>query len=182
MFPEVLPPLQQEFKFWHDKLSLLHPKSMFRLSKLGVSPSIFLDLNYDEPLCSSLMFVTSRRRQCITKGNKSRSISKDTDNKPGDGFSVYQLQSSQTVLVPQLSWKLTSAWIWAVQVLVNHFSDLTYVHLMISTSQKDILAVKSAFERWAEHFGVKIKIYHADNVRFSEHPFIQAIEDNILWG
>ena len=42
MFPEVLSPLQQEFKSWHDKLSHLHPKSMFRLAKLGVLPSIFL--------------------------------------------------------------------------------------------------------------------------------------------
>ena len=36
MFPEMLSPLQKEYKFWHDKLSQLHPKSMFTLSKLGV--------------------------------------------------------------------------------------------------------------------------------------------------
>ena len=68
LFPEVIPPLQQEFKSWHDKLSNLHPKSMFILAKPGVLPSIFLDLKYDVPLCESCIFGTSRRRQWIKKG------------------------------------------------------------------------------------------------------------------
>ena len=38
MFPEVQSPLQQEFKSWNDKLSHLHPKSMFRLVKIGFIP------------------------------------------------------------------------------------------------------------------------------------------------
>ena len=56
MFPEVLTPLQQEFKSCNDKLSHLYPKSMFRLAKFGVLPSIFLKLKDDVPLCASLMF------------------------------------------------------------------------------------------------------------------------------
>ena len=31
MFPELLSTLKQELKSWHDKLSHLHPKYMFRL-------------------------------------------------------------------------------------------------------------------------------------------------------
>ena len=34
MFPEVLSPLQQELKSWHDKLYHLHPKSMFILENM----------------------------------------------------------------------------------------------------------------------------------------------------
>ena len=34
MFPEVLSPLQQEVKSLNDRLSHLHPKSMFRLKNL----------------------------------------------------------------------------------------------------------------------------------------------------
>ena len=70
MFPWVLSPSQQEFKSWHKKLSHFHPKSMFRLAKLGVFPSIFIDLKDDAPLCASWMFGTSRSRKWITKGNK----------------------------------------------------------------------------------------------------------------
>ena len=61
---------------------------MFRIAKLGVLPSNFIDLKDDVHLCVSFMFGTSSRSQWITKVNKSGSISKETDNKPGDGFSV----------------------------------------------------------------------------------------------
>ena len=94
------------------------------------------------------------------------SISKETNNKPGDRVSVYQLQSALTGLLPQLSGNIINVRIWYAQVMVDHLSDLTYVHLMISTSQEYNLSVKAAFEIWAFTFGVKIYIYHADNGRF----------------
>ena len=59
MFPEVLSTLQQEFKSWHDKLSRLHPKYMFRLSKPGVLPSRFIYLKYNVPICELYMFGTA---------------------------------------------------------------------------------------------------------------------------
>ena len=65
---------------------------MFRLSKLGVLPSRFLYLKGDVPLCTSLIFGTERKREKITKGNKTGSIRKETDNNPGAGVSVDQLQ------------------------------------------------------------------------------------------
>ena len=84
MFIEVLSPLQQEFKSCHDMLSNLHPKSMLRLEKPGIIPSIFIDLKDDVTHRVSCMFGTARRKQWITKGNKSGSIRKDNENKPGD--------------------------------------------------------------------------------------------------
>ena len=62
--------------------------------------------------------------------------------------------------------------------MVDHCSDLTYVHPMRSTIQEENLAVKSAFEIRAATFGVKIKRYHADNGRFYEKPFRSEIEDS----
>ena len=59
----------------------------------------------------------------------------------------------------------------------DHFSDLTYMHLVRSTNQEDTLAGKSAFEIWSATFGVKIKRYHADNGQFSEQTFRPEIED-----
>ena len=103
------------------------------------------------------MFLISRRRKLITKGNKLGSIIKDTDNKAGYGVSVDQLQSDQPELVPQFSGKLTSARIWSVKLMVNHFSDLTYVNLIGSTIQEDSLVVKFSFQTWAATFLVKIK-------------------------
>ena len=45
------------------------------------------------------------------------------------------------------------------------------------TPQEEILAGKTAFERWADTFGVKINRYHSDHGNFSEKPFRSAIED-----
>ena len=72
MFPDVLPPLQQELTSWNDKLSHLHPKSMFRLEKLDVLPRRLLDLQYYVTLCALQMFGTARRKQGIKKENKTR--------------------------------------------------------------------------------------------------------------
>ena len=69
------------------------------------------------------------------KGKKPGSIRKETKNKPGYGVSVDQVKSDQPGLVPQLSGKLTSAHIWSAQVMVDNFSDLTYVHLIKRTIQ-----------------------------------------------
>ena len=137
MFPELLSPLKEEFKSWHEKLSHFHTKSMFRLAKIGVLPSRFIYLKYDLPLCAPCMFVTASKRQCRTKGNKSVSIRKETDNNPGAAVSLDQLHSAKSGLVPQLSIKLTSARIWDVQVMVDHFGDLTYVNLMRSKIQEE---------------------------------------------
>ena len=153
MFQEVLSHLQQEFKSWHDKLSNLHPKCMFILENPGVVPSRFLDLKYDVTLCASFMFGTASRRQWRKKGNKSGSIRKETDNNLVYWLSIDQLQSAQTELAPQLSGKLTSARICAVQVMAEHFSGLTYVQLMRITIQYENLAVNEAFERWYATFG-----------------------------
>ena len=52
------------------------------------------------------------------------------------------------------------------------------MHLIKTTSQEEILTVKSAFEIWDAIFGVKIDKYHAENVIFSEQSFVSAIEDS----
>ena len=100
------------------------------------------------------MFIISSRSQWITKGTKSGSKSKETDNNPGSGVSLGQLQSDQLVLVPKFSGKLTSARILDTQVMADHFIDLAYMYLTISTIHNNTLAGKSAFERWDAIFGV----------------------------
>ena len=84
MFLEVPSPLQHDFRSWHDNFYHLHPKYVFRLEKLGFIPSIFLYLKADLPLCVSCIFGKARIRKCRTKLDKSGSIRKETDDKPGD--------------------------------------------------------------------------------------------------
>ena len=122
--------------------------------------------------------LTARIRQWRKKVKKYGSIRKETYDNPGAGVSIYQLQSAHSVFVPQFSGKLTSAHIWAVQVMVDHFSDLIYVLLIIITTQYLTLSGNTSFERWAAIFGVKFCRYHADNVIFSEYPSRSEIEDS----
>ena len=61
---------------------------------------------------------------------------KEIDNNPVSVVSVDQPQSNYPGLVPQFSGKLTSARIWSEQVILDHFRNLTYVYLMISTIQE----------------------------------------------
>ena len=49
------------------------------------------------------------------------------------------------------------------------------MHLIISTTQEETVAVKPAFEIWAAKFGSKIHRYNADNEIFSEKPFRSSI-------
>ena len=62
--------------------------------------------------------------------------------------------------------------------MVEHFSYLTYFHLVKSTSQEETLSGKLAFARWSATFGAKINRYNSYNGRFSEHNFVSAIEDS----
>ena len=95
------------------------------------------------PLCESCMFGTSRRRQWVKKWSKLGSTRKDTNSKPGSAVSLDQLRSAQLGLSIQLSGKLTSMRILFKKVMVHHFSDLTYVHLIRITSQEENLSGKT---------------------------------------
>ena len=61
---------------------------------------------------------------------------KESNNNTGAGVPLYQIQSSLPVLVPQFTDKLTSARIWYAQVILDHFSYLTYVQVMKSTREE----------------------------------------------
>ena len=93
---------------------------MFCLARLHVLPKYFLELKYDVPLCTACMFGKYQHCTWITKGNKLGSICNETNDKPGSGVSVDQLQSTQTGLVPQFWGGITSPKIWDAQSILDH--------------------------------------------------------------
>ena len=68
-----------------------------------------------------------------------------------------QLQSAQPGLVTQLSGKLTISHIWSAQEIMNHLSDLTYVHLMRITIHEGKLAVNQPLKDDMTHLDLKLK-------------------------
>ena len=63
----------------------------------------------------------------------------------------------------------------ADKIFLDHYSDLTYVHLQRGLSSEETAEAKKSFENHARTYKVKIKHYHADNGRFAENAFIQAV-------
>ena len=161
MFTGVISPLKKYFKSWHDKLSRLHPKYMFRLAKLGILPKFFLDFKYYRPLYLSCVFGTANRIQWRTKREKLVSMCKGNDNKTVSAVSVDQLQSAHPGLVSQLSVKITIALIWDAKIIVNSYSDLTYVQIVRSTSQEENLKGNNYLKYGLTHLELKfIYIMH----------------------
>ena len=97
-----------------------------------------------------------------------------TTTEPGQCISVDQLESRTPGLIAQVKGWLTKKRYQAATIFVDHYSSLPYVFLQKSTNAEDTLAAKISFERYAERHGVKVQ---ADNGRFVEMTFMQAIKD-----
>ena len=64
-------------------------------------------------------------------------------------------------------------------MFVDHFSDLTYVHLMTEMNAEATVEAKRAFERMAATHGVKVQHYHSDNGLFDTKAFRDSIEQSL---
>ena len=61
--------------------------------------------------------------------------------------------------------------------MVDHFGDLTYVHLIIITSQEETLSGNQPFKDRLPHLDLELKDIIQKMGYFSEQPFISEIED-----
>ena len=176
--PTVLSPVQQEFMSWHHRLYHLPFRHMFRLATLGILPKRLLECRAKPPMCVACQFGQAHRRPWRVKGKKSGSIRKPEQKLPGDGVSVDQIVSAQPGLIPQMSGFLTSKRIWGCTTFVDHVSDYVYVHLMKDLTLDETLLAKEALEKLMAQAGRTIKHYHADNGRFADNGFIDAVNEN----
>ena len=53
----------------------------------------------------------------------------------------------------------------------DHYSDFFYIHLIFETTSLETLLSKHAYEWVAKSYGVKMKSYRADNLRFNDTNF-----------
>ena len=79
--------------------------------------------------------------------------------------------SHQPGLLPQSTGRPTHERFWGSVLFCDHFSDLIYNHLITGTTSEQTLGSKHAYERFANEFGVKIRSYRADNMRFNDNNF-----------
>jgi hypothetical protein len=88
-----------------------------------------------------------------------------------------QLVSAQPGLIPHMAGFLANLHIWDATRFVDNFSDYIFVALMHDLTLDETLLAKSSFERHAHEGGVTINSYHANNGRFADSGFQQAIKD-----
>jgi hypothetical protein len=150
--------------------------AMITLAEKGKLNRKFAKLKHRLPVCMSCMFGTAHRKPWRSKGEKG-SIRKPTDNAPGKCISIDQMISSQPGLIPQMAGFLTNLRIWGATIFVDHFSDYFFVALMCDLTLDETLLAKASFERHANEGGVTIDSYRADNGRFADSGFQQAIKN-----
>ena len=92
---------------------------------------------------------------------------------PRNIVSVDQLESPKPDFIIQLKGKVTTQQYKVATVFVDHKSLLGFLYLQRSTSTKETIEAKQAFEQFASLHGITIRHYHADNGRFADNAFVE---------
>jgi hypothetical protein len=143
-------------------------------AKQGILPQRIA--NCHVPKCASCLFGKAKRRPWRTRGHAGQ-IGKSA-TKPGDVVSVDQLISETPGLVAQSTGKLMKRRHSVATIFADHASGLDFVYPQESTSAKDTLEAKQAFERFASRHNVVVRHYHCDNGIFASEKFRAAVDQS----
>ena len=89
-----------------------------------------------------------------------------------------QIISSQPGLIPQMSDFLTNQRLWEVTTFVDHISNFVYVNLMRFLSIAETFLARAAMEKTRAQDSRTVFHYHANNGRFADNGFVEAINSN----
>ena len=145
---------------------------LIQLAKEGVIPHHLDVLKDKPPICAYCHYGQAHKQPWRTKGKHTNPIRYKDDVNPGYCVSIDQIVSAQLVMVPQMSGYSTRNLIWGINLFVDHATDYTYGHLMRSLDLDETLGAKKAFERLVSISDKTVKIYHADNIIYSENGFM----------
>ncbi len=174
--PQILDDDQQELMKQHYRMNHLPLPAMITLAEKGKLNRKFAKLKHRLPVCMSCIIGTAHRKPWRSKGKKG-SIRRPSDNALGKCVSIDQMISAQPGLIPQMAGFLTNLRIWGATIFVDHFSAYVFVALMRDLTLDETLLAKTSFERHANEGGVNVESYRADNGRFADSGFQQAVKD-----
>ena len=158
---------------WHYKLGYLPFSTINRMSMCGELPTRLHKAH--DPMCVACQYGKATRRAWRTKSTPNKISGQKTITKAGQCVSIDQMVSPIPGLIAQMKGIPTKARYTGATIFVDHFSDITYVHLQKSLSAAETIEAKHAFERWTNSCGVKVTHYHADNGRFAETAFMADV-------
>lgn len=157
---------------WHYKLGHISMDRIDTLAKLGYLPKILSTCAH--PICQACIYGKMTRKPWRSK-TSTKPSSKVPITAPGQVVSVDQLESTIAGLIGQMKGILTTARYRVATIFVDHYSSLSYVFLQQSTTAKETMLAKEAFELFASSYGVRIKQYQADNGRFAENLWRESV-------
>ncbi len=156
-------PLRANYKLSHLPFSQIQ-----LMAANGHLPKRLIDCRV--PCCTSCLFGRA------TKTPWRKDLSKiKVATEPGQCVSIDQLELPTPGLLAQLKGTPTLWQYRAATVFVNHFSQLSFVHLQQTLSSEDTLLAKQAFEQFCSTHGMKVLQYHADNGRFADNAFLTNV-------
>ena len=176
--PDTMSTLQKEWMSLHDQYGHLSSAEMERMLDFGLFHKKFKKLSDRKIICPSCIFGRMRKRPWRHKGVMNRkTIRKKDQNFPGAKVSTDQLVVAQPGLVPRISGRHTKDRICGATGFYDHHSGYSYSALQTSLDGDQTLAAKHSFESHADSCNVSVKSYRADNGRFAEKSFRDAIKE-----
>ena len=163
-----------EWLRWYYRLGHLSYPKMKILMILSILPRRLLDTRSPSCACCNIRRITKQPRRVKGKFNKGKLR---TSKRPGDCVSVDHMEYHTPEFIGILRGFITKRRYTCAAIFTDPFSDMSYVYLQYSFTVEDTIKVKVAFEAYARSQGVKIKQYHADNGRFANRKFLEAIEN-----
>ena len=177
--PEKLSDLQKEWMLLHDQYDHLTSAEMSKLVDFGVFPRKLKKLKDKKIIYPSYIFGRMRKRPWRTKGESNRkSIRKENQNFPGAIVSTDQLVVAQPGLVPRISGRHTKDRICGATGFMDHHTGYNYSALQTLLDEMQTLAAKQSFQAHANGCGVNVKSYRADNGRYAEKFFRDAVKQS----
>lgn len=158
---------------WHYRLGHMSFNKIKAMSRAGLLPKNLA--NVQNPKCACCYYGKAHRKPWRTRAQPRRI---KVATKPGEVVSVDTLQSSTPGFIGILKGILTKRRYNYATIFVDHFSDLSYVHLHSDNTSLAIVQAKESFEAYARTFHVNISHYHCDNGRFADNAFRLAVTNS----
>ena len=155
--------------YWYHRLCQALLTCLHWLVTRGVFPRSILRIT-KLPL-AACVFATAHRRSWRNKSKDENSICQPHHDAPGRGTSYNHVISYQPGLIPHSTGILTHDKFWGSVLFADNDSDFIHNHLITGTTSIATLEAKQAYKRAAAVYGIRVKSYHADNLRFNDNNF-----------
>jgi hypothetical protein len=125
--PQSLSPLQEEMMSHHHWLHHMHFHKSIVMAEKGIIPCL-ASLKGRCPICVACLFGQAHKCPWRSKSKQKHPICKPTDGAPGKRASMDTHFSAQPGLIPQMSGSLSNLRIMGTRVIVDEYSDHTYIY------------------------------------------------------